>query len=59
MTTDLKHRQKEFAEYQQFLKEQAANRKRTIENECTNERHTWNHYYGGYVRCSTCGEELP
>ena len=44
-------------EYAEFLNEQEKRRKETIENECKQGRHNWNHYYGGYARCGTCGED--
>jgi hypothetical protein len=50
---------KEYEEHQAYLIELDKRRKQTIKHECENNRHTWSHCYGGYVRCSTCGEELP
>ena len=45
--------------YQEYLDQIEANKKFAIENECNQGRHNWAHYYNGYVRCSTCGQELP
>lgn len=46
-------------EYVDYLDELEEHKNQTIENECENNRHSWSHCYGGYVRCSTCNEELP